>query len=112
MTQVLFGFFFAFITAAVVIAGDFVLKLAADNGKPLWSGYVFAGVAIYGVSAIFWFYAMRHVTLAQAGVAYSMLTLLALCVIGVVWFDEQIFLREYLGIACALAAMVLMMRIA
>ncbi len=107
MTQALFGFTFAFITAAVVIAGDFVLKLAADGGKPVWSGYVVAGCVIYALSAIFWFYAMRHVTLAQAGVAYSMLTLLALCAIGVIWFDEQMALREYLGICFALAAMAL-----
>lgn len=107
MTQTLFGFSFAFITAAVVIAGDFVIKLAADGGKPVWSGYVIAGCLIYAISAVFWFYAMRYVTLAQAGVAYSMITLLALCAIGVIWFDEPMALREYLGICCALAAMML-----
>lgn len=107
MTQTLFGFTFAFITAAVVIAGDFILKLAADGDKPVWSGYVIAGCLIYALSAIFWFYAMRYVTLAQAGVAYSMLTLLALCALGVFWFDEQMALREYAGICCALAAMAL-----
>ena len=55
---------------------------------------------------------MRHVTLAQAGVAYSMLTLLALCAIGAIWFGEQLYAREYLGILCALAAMVLLARVA
>ncbi len=111
MTQILFGFSFAFITAIVVIAGDFIIKIAADDGRPVWSGYVIGGCAIYATSAVFWFYAMQHVTLAQAGVAYSMLTLLALCVIGVIWFGEELYLREYLGIACALAAMVLLVRV-
>lgn len=111
MSQVVFGFSFAFVTAMIVIAGDFVIKVAADAGKPVWSGYMIAGCLIYAVSAIFWFFAMRHVTLAQAGVAYSMLTLLALCVIGVIWFEETLYLREYLGICSALLAMVLMVRI-
>ena len=55
---------------------------------------------------------MRHVTLAQAGVAYSMFTLLALCLIGAVWFDEPIQMREAAGIACAIASMALMVRVA
>ena len=111
MTQLIFGFSFAFVTALVVLAGDYVIKVAADDGRPVWSGYVVIGCAIYAVSAIFWFYAMRHATLAQAGVAYSMITLLALCLMGVIWFNEELELREYAGIACALAAMVLMVRV-
>ncbi len=111
MTHFLFGFLFAFFTAAFVIIGDFAIKLAADGGKPVWSGFVLIGMLTYATSAILWFYAMRHVTLAQAGVIYAMLTLLALCVIGVIWFDERLYTREYLGIACACASMVLMARV-
>lgn len=111
MTNIFLGFSFALVTAIVVIVGDMVLKIAADAGRPTLSGLVLTGSAIYAVSALFWFYAMRHVTLAQAGVAYSMLTLLALCLIGVIWFGERLYLREMIGIACALAAMVLMVRV-
>ena len=111
MTHVLIGFGFSLICALVVIFGDLAIKLAADGDKPVWSGLVLAGCAIYAISAVFWFYAMRHVTLAQAGVAYSMLTLLALCAIGVFWFDERLYARELIGIGCALAAMVLLVRV-
>lgn len=111
MSPIVFGFGFSLLTAVVVIIGDVALKQAADTGRPLMSGLVVTGCTIYALSAIFWFYAMRHVSLAQAGVAYSMLTLLALCLIGVLWFDERIYLREAAGIACALAAMVLMVRV-
>ncbi len=112
MLHIAYGFGFTFITALVVIVGDVVLKIAADGNKAVWSALVLTGCAIYAASAIFWLYAMRHVTLAQAGVAYSMLTLLALCAIGAIWFDEQLYAREYLGILCALAAMVLLARVA
>ena len=112
MSQVVFGYIFCLLTALVVISGDFVLKLAADKGLHTLSGYVFVGCAIYAFSAIMWFYAMQHVSLAQAGVAYSMLTLLALCAIGAFWFNEPIGLREMLGIGCAILSMILMVRIA
>ncbi len=111
MMHYLFGFGFAFVTALVVIVGDFAIKMAADGNHPPWSGLVAMGCLLYGVSALFWFYAMKHVTLAQAGVAYSMLTLLALCLIGSIWFDERLYAREVAGIACALAAMLLMVRV-
>ncbi|WP_172839411.1 EamA family transporter [Tateyamaria omphalii] len=112
MAHILFGFAFTFVTAMVVIAGDYVIKLAADGNQPMWSGFVVLGVALYGVSALFWFYAMQHVSLAQAGVAYSMLTLIALAVIGAVAFGEPLYAREYAGLGCAVLAMLLMSRLA
>ncbi len=112
MTAILFGFGFSLLTALIVIVGDYMIKLAADAGQPVTSSLVLGGCAVYAASAIMWFYAMQHVTLAQAGVAYSMLTLLALCAIGALWFDEPLYAREYAGIACALLAMVLLVRLA
>jgi undecaprenyl phosphate-alpha-L-ara4N flippase subunit ArnF len=53
---------------------------------------------------------LRYVSLAQAGVAYSMLTMLAVCVMAVVVFDESLTRLEILGIVCALLSMGLMMR--
>ena len=41
-----------------------------------------------------------------------MFSLLALCAMGALYFDEQLYLREYAGIGCALLAMVLMVRVA
>lgn len=112
MTHLAFGFAFTFVTALIVILGDFIIKAAVDAGHTITSTYVVVGVALYGASAIFWFFAMQHVTLVQAGVAYSMLTLIALAIIGALWFNEPLFFREYAGLACALLAMVLMSRVA
>lgn len=112
MSALLFGFAFSLTTAAIVIFGDYLIKVAADGGQPVHSALVIAGCALYAVSAVMWYFALLHVTLAQAGVAYSMLTLLALCLIGVLYFDEQLYFREYAGIGCALLAMLLMIRIA
>ncbi|GFE51404.1 hypothetical protein So717_31570 [Roseobacter cerasinus] len=112
MTHFAFGYAFAFFTALLVILGDFAIKTAADAGHAITSAYVAIGVMLYAVSALFWFYAMQHVTLAQAGVAYSMLTLVALALIGAVWFGESLQAREYAGLGCALLSMLLMSRLA
>lgn len=111
MTQFTIGYGLALITALFVIFGDFAIKLAADAGHSAISHYVLFGVAIYGASAILWFFAMHHVSLAQAGVAYSMLTLISLAIIGAVWFGETLQTREYLGLGCAVLSMLLMSRI-
>lgn len=112
MSQVFLGFSFVFFTSMVVIAGDTILKFAADAEKSMHSPLVLIGSAVYAMSAIFWFLAMRHMTLGQGGVVFSMLTLLALCLIGAVWFGERIGVREAMGIAFALLAMLLMVRVA
>jgi undecaprenyl phosphate-alpha-L-ara4N flippase subunit ArnF len=112
MTHLVFGYAFIIFTAFIVIIGDFVIKMAADAGHAINSTYVILGVALYGVSALCWFFAMQHISLAQAGVAYSMLTLIALAIIGAVWFDEALRAREYAGLGCACLSMVLMSRLA
>ena len=112
MTQFAFGYAFIIVTSLVVIIGDSIIKMAADAGHTFTSNYVIIGVALYGISALLWFFAMQHITLVQAGVAYSMLTLVALAIIGALWFNEPLFLREYAGIGCALLSMILMSRMA
>lgn len=112
MINIAFGLAFSLVTALVVILGDYLIKLAADGGMPITSRHVLIGSLLYAISAVIWFFALRHVTLAQAGVAYSMLTLLALAIIGATVFDEPIRTRETLGIGCALLSMVLMLRVA
>lgn len=101
------GMIFSLLTALVVILGDTLIKLAADRAA-LPSAPMMAGVLLYGVSAVLWYFAMRNMALAEAAVAYSMLTLLALCIIGAVAFGEAIGPRQMCGIVLAVGAMWLM----
>lgn len=111
MSQLVFGYGFALFTALFVIFGDFVIKLAADAGHAIVSALVLAGVLVYAASALLWFFAMHHVSLVQAGVAYSMLSLIALALIGALWFGETLRVREYAGLGCAMLSMALMSRL-
>lgn len=111
MVSVVLGYGFCLFCALVVILGDTLIKHAADGDHPLSSSTFLAGAGLYLLSALLWYFAMRHITLAQAGVAFSMFTLLALCLIGATVFGEQILPREALGIALAVVSMMLMTRI-
>lgn len=110
MTQVISGYGAALLCAAIVIVGDALLKLAADNGHSSVSVFVGIGGCLYALSALAWFIAMRHISMAEAGVAYAMFSLLALCAIGALFFGETIGAREVAGICCAVMAIVLMVR--
>ena len=110
MAASLSGFLFSLLTAAIVIAADFAIKIAAETGGRLWSLPMLAGCVLYLVSAILWFYAMRHMPLGQAAVAYSMFTLIGLCLVGVSVFDEQLGWRDMAGMGMAVGAMALMIR--
>lgn len=114
MFQIALGYGYSFLTAIIVILGDVVIKHAADTvdgQRQAAMALILGGCALYAVSALMWYGAMRNVTLAQAGVAYAMLSLIALCLLGAILFGERIGGREMAGIACALAAMVLMVRV-
>ena len=102
-----YGLLFSLFTAVIVIVGDVAIKTAADETR-IVSPAMALGMALYGLSAICWFFAMRHVSLGQAAVAYSMLTLIALCLIGAFAFGERLGTREVLAMGCAFAAMLLM----
>lgn len=103
----IYGLLFSLFTALVVIIGDIAIKIAADRAS-LTSLHMALGLGLYAVSAVLWFFAMRYISLGQAAVAYSMLTLIALFLIGAFAFDEPVGLREVAGIGCALLAMALM----
>jgi len=107
----LIGYVFALGCAMIVILGDVAMKLAADRGHDLWSPLIAAGTVLYVMSGIAWFMAMRQISLAQAGVAYAMFSLLALCALDVLAFGQTLSSREYAGIACAVLAIILMVRI-
>ena len=97
-------------TAGIIILADYSIKLAADGEGQLGSQHMVVGVALYIFSALLWFYTMRHISLGQAAVAYSMFSLIGLFVIGVFAFGESAEWRDFAGIGFALIAMALMLR--
>ncbi|WP_109466185.1 DMT family transporter [Albibacillus kandeliae] len=110
MSPIFSGYFCALSCALAVIVADILLKLSADRGHTFWSPGVMIACGLYVLSALFWFWSMRSMSLAQAGVTYTMFSLVSLFVIGLLFFDEAAAWREFAGIACALCAVLLMVK--
>lgn len=104
---VFFGFLFALLTALIDLAGDVVIKTAADKGRFL-SLATGAGVLLYAITAICWYVVMRNVGLGLGAVFYSMLGLIATVAIGAIWFGDAFGARQILGLGLAVGAMALM----
>ena len=102
-----FGFLLALLTALIDLAGDVVVKAAADKGRFL-SVATGVGVSLYAITAVCWYFMMRHVGLGTGAVLYSMLGLIATVAIGAIWFGDAFGTRQVFGMAFAVAAMFMM----
>jgi drug/metabolite transporter (DMT)-like permease len=96
----------------VGVLGDYFLKLASGREQSLRSGWFYLGFALYASTAFGWVFVMKHLKLATISVLYSVSMILLLTAIGVLVFREKLSYGEMLGIALALASLVLLMRFA
>jgi small multidrug resistance pump len=101
---------FAFSLLGVV--GDYFLKVSSLSERPLRTAAFYIGFAVYGSTAFGWLFAMRHLKLATISTVYSVSIVLLLTALGVVFFNERLRATEVLGIALALASLVLLVRFA
>jgi drug/metabolite transporter (DMT)-like permease len=98
--------------SAVGVLGDYLLKRASARPAPLRSAWFYAGFAVYASTAFGWVYVLRHLKLATVGVVYSISMILLLAGVGVVAFREPLNAPEVVGLALAIAALILLMRFA
>jgi small multidrug resistance pump len=101
---VTFGF------SVVGVVGDYFLKLASGEPRPLRSGWFYIGFAVYASTAFGWVFVMRHLKLATIGVVYSVSMVLLLTAIGVLFFRESLSAAEVVGLAMAIGALLLLTR--
>jgi small multidrug resistance pump len=94
------------------VVGDYFLKVASQSDRPFRSAAFYLGFAVYGSTAFGWLFAMRHLKLATISTVYSVSIILLLTSLGVVVFHERLSATEVLGIALALASLVLLVRFA
>ena len=92
------------------VVGDYFLKVASASERPLKTAAFFVGFAVYASTAFGWLFAMRHLKLATISTVYSVSIILLLTGLGVVVFHERLRATEVLGIALALASLVLLVR--
>jgi small multidrug resistance pump len=98
--------------SVVGVIGDYLLKLASEQSRPLRSGWFYLGFAVYASTASGWVYVMRHLKLATIGAVYSVSMILLLTAIGAVSFRQTLGPHEIAGLVMAVGSLVLLMRFA
>jgi multidrug transporter EmrE-like cation transporter len=100
----------AAVMSGVGIVGDYFLKRASGEDRPLRSWAFVVGLVLYASTAFAWVYVMRHLKLATIGVIYSVCMILMLTGMGLLFFGESLDRYEAAGIVLAIAALVLLGR--
>lgn len=98
--------------ALLTTLGDFFLKKGSFLDRLMSNWWIFAAAIVYASTAFAWFFILKYIKLSSAVVIYSMSLLIFVVIISVVVFGEKINLVEYLGIALAIASIVLLYRFA
>ncbi|MBI5893983.1 MAG: EamA family transporter [Deltaproteobacteria bacterium] len=94
----------------ITILGDYFLKIASSQDKPLETKYFFIGFLIYSATTFVWLYLMKYLKLSAIGVIYSISMLILLTLLGVFFFNESLNHYEFAGIIFAVASIVLLAR--
>ncbi len=96
--------------SVVGVVGDYFLKLASGQDRPLASRWFYIGFVVYAATAFGWVFVMRHLKLATIGVVYSVSMVLLLTTVGAVFFRESLNYYEVAGIVLAIASLILLVR--
>jgi small multidrug resistance pump len=96
--------------SAFGVVGDYFLKLASAKEHSLKAAAFYIGFVIYASTAFGWVFVMKHLKLATVGVVYCVSMVLLLTVVGVVAFKESLNTYEVIGIAMAVASLLLLTR--
>ncbi|HEV3415895.1 MAG TPA: hypothetical protein VG056_03760 [Pirellulales bacterium] len=98
--------------SGIGVLGDYFLKLASANERPVKTGWFFIGFALYASTTFGWVLVMKHLKLATISIVYSVSMVLMLTAVGVVFFRESLGYSEIIGIVLAVASLILLMRFA
>lgn len=96
--------------SVVGVIGDYFLKLASGQERPLTSKWFYVGFLVYASTAFGWVFVMQHLKLATIGVVYSVSMVLLLTAVGTMFFHESLTYAEAAGIVLAIAALILLGR--
>jgi multidrug transporter EmrE-like cation transporter len=92
------------------VVADYFLKRAADLPNSFRTPWFLVGLIVYASTAFGTVFVFQHIKLAIAGVVYSVSFTLFLTLLGILFFNEGLELGEAVGIAMALASLMLLGR--
>jgi small multidrug resistance pump len=76
--------------SGIGVLGDYFLKLASANERPVTTPWFFIGFALYASTAFGWVLVMKHLKPANISIVYSVSMVLMLTAVGVLFFRESL----------------------
>lgn len=104
MTNLLFLFLILLAVVFETVA-DISFKFSHLANKQMW---LWLGVALYTVGTVIWAFSLRYEYLSKAISIFTVLNLIAVILVGVLFFHEQLSLLNKLGIGLGILAVILM----
>ena len=86
------------------VVGDVLFKKWADGGHRWW---LVAGFLIYSAGSISWAWSLKHEMISKAIVLFTLANIVLVVLAGYFFFHERLTVLNWIGIALALAAVVL-----
>ncbi|MDD3183335.1 MAG: hypothetical protein PHD48_11115 [Alphaproteobacteria bacterium] len=90
--------------SALGVTADYFIKTASTNNNT-W--LLALGTLIYALTAFGWYEVLSCTTLSTVGVWYSTMTVVLLTAVGCFAFNEILTIKQFIGIICAVAAILL-----
>jgi len=95
----------------VGVLGDYFIKLSGHSEiKYIDFKWFIVGFLIYSSTAIGWFFVMKHIKLSTLGVIYGVTTVVALTIVGILFFKEHLNIYEIIGIIAGVSSIILLSR--
>jgi drug/metabolite transporter (DMT)-like permease len=104
MTLKIIFFSLIFLAVALEIGGDVLFKkwsLANSNSM------LYIGLGVYFLGSIFWALSLRYEPLSKAISVFTILNLVAVALVGVLYFKEDLTIMNKLGIALGVISIIL-----
>lgn len=112
MNGMLIAFLVGIGLSIITVIADALVKSASL--QPGFSGWqvLVLGAIIYGLTAFGWFFVMQKAKLSTLGVLYAVSCVVFLTLVSVFYFKERLSVFEVLGIAMAIASLVILYKFA
>lgn len=92
------------------VLGDYFLKLAGSGNSYIQWSWFLLGTVIYSSTAIGWFFVMKNIKLGTLGIVYTTTTVLALTIVGFIFFRENLNYYEVGGLILGMLSIILLAR--
>ena len=112
MSAMLIAFLMAIGLSIITVLADSLIKSSSMQSSSSWVYLLIMGAIIYGLTALGWFFVMKKMKLSTVGVVYGVSCVVLLTLVSVFYFKEKINVMEIVGVALAIASLVILARFA